>query len=726
MSILRALHRRQMLAVGVAILATGVSLPSAWFLVPRSKFKAQAVLQVAAQPPQVLFKTLETQGNGGDEYKRYQKTQIGLLKSRFVLNAALQQEGISKYRILRANVEPSKWLAEKLEVAFVGESELMEIALSGDDPEELAGVVNAIKKAYMEEVVNVENKRRMARYDTLKTLQKQYADIMKGRRETLKSLAETVGSDDRKTLSMQQQFAMEHLAAVRKELLDVQSQKRKVESLLQMRRPEENRDEPPLEQPVPEADIRRMIDQEPGVATLAAKLASAEEQLSSEGAHIKSVARKGASDPAYKRLTDYINVTRKSLANRRAAVRPLVIRKLQEEGKTDQVTRGDESEQQLAMLQDLEKRLNQDINTLSAGNHSLTKSTLGLQEIQDELAQLQEAATKIGSEVEALNVELGAPPRIRVVEHAVVPRGRDELKRYTMIGMISVGSFFAGLFGIAFLELQSRKVESADDVPNELGLRVVGALPILPARPSRGKMVEGKEEQHTQWQALLLESIDATRTLLLHAARTDSHRVVMIASAVPGEGKTSLAGHLATSLARSGLRTLLIDADLRRPALHRVFDRPLAAGLSELLRGEVSAADVIGETAIDELKLITAGKCDQRTIRSLSQGSLGALFRELKEQFDFVIVDSSPILPVADAMIIAQQADAVLFSIFREVSRKHKVSAAVQRLECLGVSILGAVVTGTHGGMFGNEYDRSYAYSSSSEYSATNSSESGT
>ena len=88
--------------------------------------------------------------------------------------------------------------------------------------------------------------------------------------------------------------------------------------------------------------------------------------------------------------------------------------------------------------------------------------------------------------MEALNVELEAPPRIRTIEDAVAPRTRDEKKRFMMIGMIIFGSFFGGLFGIAFLELQSQKVDSADEVPIELGLQVVGTLPILPSKAARG------------------------------------------------------------------------------------------------------------------------------------------------------------------------------------------------------------------------------------------------
>ena len=88
------------------------------------------------------------------------------------------------------------------------------------------------------------------------------------------------------------------------------------------------------------------------------------------------------------------------------------------------------------------------------------------------------------------------------------------------------------------------------------------------------------------------------------------------------------------------------------------------------------------------------GNVDSRTIDLLSQGCLSSLFVQLKDQFDFVIVDSSPLLPVADGLILAQHVDAVLFSIFRNVSRKAEVADALGRLSHLGVPILGAVVTG--------------------------------
>jgi capsular exopolysaccharide synthesis family protein len=711
LGLLRALHRRQALAVGVALLAAGISGVAAWFLVPGSKFRAQARLQVAAQPPKVLFRTVETE-NLGEDYRRYQNTQQTLVKSQLVLNAALHDDKISKYRMVAEQADPITWLKDKLGVEFVAASEVMEISLSGDDPVEIAGLVNAIQKAYMEEVVHKDTKIRAERYAKLRRIKERYGETLKDQHEMLRKLAETAGSNNPQTLAWQQQLVMEYQARIRNELLDIQSQKRKLEARLKTK---PRSAEPAAEAPVrtvSEADVEAAIDQHPTIAKLTARLAAEQDQLAAGQANFRAVARNGPKkgDPTLKRLRDAVVETARVLEQQRKALRPVAVRQLEQQEVSEQLVRGDETERELQMLTDLEQRLSAEVAKLTVDNQSQTHTTLNLELLQEEIDQAKKSAGQVATEVEALNVELEAPPRIRPIEDATVPRTKDEKKRFMMIGMIVFGAFVAGLFGIAFLELQSHKVDSSEEVLAFLGLPIVGALPILPSKASR-KVVGIHRERDRYLQNVLLESIDTTRTMLVHAARTGSHRVVMIASAVAGEGKTSLASYLATSLARSGLRTLLIDADLRSPGIHRLFDLPVSAGLSELLRSEVSLANAIADTAIPDLKILTAGRCDRPTIRLLAQGGLSSLFAQLKEQFDFVVVDSSPLLPVADSMLIAQQVDAVLLSIFCEVSCKTKVMAAAQRLQCLGVRILGAVVTGGHGILYGSDYYRDSYYS---------------
>src|SRR5262249_19988477 len=153
---------------------------------------------------------------------------------------------------------------------------------------------------------------------------------------------------------------------------------------------------------------------------------------------------------------------------------------------------------------------------------------------------------------------------------------------------------------------------------------------------------------------LIAESVDAFRTVLLHAARTESIRLIMVTSAMPGEGKTSLASHLSVSMARSGRKTLLVDCDLRNPTAHRLFELSCTPGFSELLRGEIPLPGAVRPTPLADLWMITAGQCDLRALQELAHHGVGQLFDRLKQEFEFVIIDSSPVLPVADSLVIGQ------------------------------------------------------------------------
>ena len=615
LSLLRALKRRLPLALGLAILASGLIGSAAWFLVPQAKFKAKSVLRVNSSQPQMVYKV---ENQSGEDYKRYQKTHLSLLRSRTVLTAALSEEGISKLATIRDEPDQLFWLSENLEAQFVNDSEVMEISLSGDHPEDLKRLVNAVTRAFMDEIVNRESRLRKSRLDTLKKLSKTYTEMMKAKRENIRKLAQQAGSDDRQTLVLQKQFAMEHLASLRKELSEIESQKRKAEAILRTRRPDTLQETAaPL---VSNAEVDRLVEEDPGVSGLSSSLADMQHRLATESSHSKQVARNSAMDPVVKKLREEVSSLKNSLTRRRAEIRRLVIRRLQDPESGIDPSKRDTTGPQLAVFEDVEQHLRAEIEKLSKSDEKQTENTLDLQDLQDDVAQIQQAATKLSSEVEMLNVEIQAPNRIIKIEDAETPTIRDEKKRYLMIGVITLGSFLGTLLGVAFLELQARKVDSADDVVIDLGLAVVGALPKLPSKARDSGMLQ-RTEKERYWYNLLLESVDATRTMLVHAARSGNYRVVMITSALPGEGKTSLSSHLATSLARSGLKTLLIDADLRSPSIHQLFELTQEPGISELLRGESSLEDVLASTSVAELSVITAGKSDFRTLRILRKGA---------------------------------------------------------------------------------------------------------
>jgi len=288
--------------------------------------------------------------------------------------------------------------------------------------------------------------------------------------------------------------------------------------------------------------------------------------------------------------------------------------------------------------------------------------------------------------VQSMSVELKAPPRIRLIERAKAPTLSDPLRRYKYTGAAAVGMLCTFLGLLSFWEFRTRRIETIEEVVNGLGIRLVGSLPAL-ARTRRGR------DDFIQ-QRLLIESIDATRTMLLSASRNQTLHTIMVTSALKGEGKTSLSCHLATSLARAGRKTLLIDCDLRSASIAHAFSAPSAPGVCEFLRSEATLEQILWQSPVSLLTVVPAGLCDTAALELLGRDCLAELFLSLRERFDYIIVDSAPVLLVTDSLILSQLVDSVIFSILREVSQIPPVYDAYERLAALGVHILGAVVSG--------------------------------
>ncbi len=128
--------------------------------------------------------------------------------------------------------------------------------------------------------------------------------------------------------------------------------------------------------------------------------------------------------------------------------------------------------------------------------------------------------------------------------------------------------------------------------------------------------------------------------------------------------------------------------------MHHLFNVANEPGLSEVLRGEVDLKDAVRPTSLGRLWVLPAGHWDSHALEALAQEGVRSVFDQLKEDYDFIIVDSSPVLPVADSLNLAQNVDAVIFSVLRDVSTTPTLYAAQQRLSSLGVRILGGVVIG--------------------------------
>jgi capsular exopolysaccharide synthesis family protein len=309
----------------------------------------------------------------------------------------------------------------------------------------------------------------------------------------------------------------------------------------------------------------------------------------------------------------------------------------------------------------------------------------------EELNVLREYKNMVAVEMRRIETERLAPERIVKLEAAVPLGNGDAIRKYMAVIFSGLLCFSGVVLVVAVLEFQARKVNSVQEVNDGLGIRVVGELPNVRGRAFR--RVRGGKGQNVL-KALMAERIDGTRTALIHTTAIDPPRVVMITSADPHEGKTTTSTQLAASLARSGRRTLLIDADIRNPGVHRVFEMPQDPGLSELLRGEADRDAVIHPTRTANLWLMPAGRCDLRSVQAMSGAYLGSTIAALSVQFDYLIIDAGPVLKVADPLLVGQHVDAAIVSVLKDVSRVPRVYEAVERLRAVGITVLGSVVNG--------------------------------
>jgi capsular exopolysaccharide synthesis family protein len=352
----------------------------------------------------------------------------------------------------------------------------------------------------------------------------------------------------------------------------------------------------------------------------------------------------------------------------------------------------------LTTLEKEQEALSAQVEKSRAELQKQSDGAVKLDAIKEDMTHVEDLRKWLAREEEKLDLEIkAAPPRYTVLEEALATRPPESKRRMMLTGGSGLAAFGAVLALFALVEFRSRRIGGPDEMTYGLGLPVVATIPDNSVHGKRRKLSKGTNP-------LMNEAIDTFRTMLIKAGETETMRVIMITSAQSGEGKTSLSTHLAVSLAQVGFSTLLIDGDLRNPLAHRVFELATKPGLCDLLRGEATIEDLIRPTPIERLWMVTAGEWDNAASRALAREKTRELVAKLRSRFDYVIIDSSPVLPVVDPLLLGTWADGAVISVLREKSRMPLVYAAFQRLSAAGVRVLGTVVNGVHGEQYGAYY----------------------
>ncbi len=691
LALLSALKRRWLLAACLGLPLAVVVAATVWNYSPPPRPVAAAKLHMPVDPEGVLFKHPEASSN----FQNYQQTQIALIKSKMVLNAALREPKVANLPIVRSANDPVSWLEGGLKVDPSGSLEIVRVSLTENNAADLKIIVDAVVKAYLTEVVDKQKKRRRDRLEELKRLCNIYEDELKRAQDRRRASEQAMGPNNEAPLT--DRLLLQQHAAVWKDLGEVRSTLRSLRWELKT-----------FKSKAAGLGVTNVslvddyVDRDPLLADYLGQKTLRERDNDTLRERIK--------DPQ----NQHIKMGELKLAElktkieaRRKELRETAEAKLR--GQSENYSRAslESLEARIKDFEDGEKTLLASLEELDKQKKNLVRDGAIAEEDKSNIERATKKLDLVLDERNKLAVEFEDPARVQLLEEATATTPENDfVRKATMPGAAGAGALALVMLAVALWEYRIRRVSAPDQIVDGLGTRLLGTVP---APPTRTQMLfSGKVEKQALWQAGLTEAVDTVRTLLLYEARTEAFRALLVTSAVSGEGKTSLSTHLAISMARSGRRTLLLDCDIRCPSCHALFNMPLGPGFSELLRDEAGLDEVIRETSVPNLFLLSAGLCNRKAIEALGRSGASQWFERLKEQFDFVLIDSSPVLPVNDAVLVGQHADAVLFSVLQGVSRIPLVQSAMQKISGCGGRILGVVVSGTAAEAGGFGYGYSY------------------
>lgn len=382
-----------------------------------------------------------------------------------------------------------------------------------------------------------------------------------------------------------------------------------------------------------------------------------------------------------------------------------------------------------SQAEQLKKSIASEQNRINQLNGKAATAPLGQQD-QSSLTSLQQQLASDQAQYQDANSRLGqiqaqatlASDSVVVVSPATPPSSPISPRLWLNIGLAAGGGLLLAIGIVLLLHRLDQTVRDDDEVRQKTGLTVLGHIPFSPARKSRmGELVVLGAKSSAA------EAYRSLRTNLLFAAIDRPVKTIVVTSPAPEEGKSRTAANLAAVLAAAGHRTLLVDADFRRSSLHGYFGRASKRGFSELILndhqgGQPLISDV---SEVPHLSLLAAGASPPNPSELLGSTRVQTLLSQLREQFDYVVIDTPPLNAVTDPALVAANADATLVIVEQGQTTLRSLTNAKLQLDNVGARTVGVVINKLRltGGKYGYPAYRYHHYSHDGADVSTNGSE---
>jgi succinoglycan biosynthesis transport protein ExoP len=292
--------------------------------------------------------------------------------------------------------------------------------------------------------------------------------------------------------------------------------------------------------------------------------------------------------------------------------------------------------------------------------------------------------------LETPNGSTTSPVKVSVVKRAALPTGPVSPRKTLNLALGLLVGLAVGIGGAVLRETLDTTVKDPEALQRDQGLSTLGAIAFDPDAKKRPLIVQA--DPHSS----RAEAFRQLRTNLQFVDIDRTPRSIVVTSSVPNEGKTTTATNLAIALAESGMRVLLVEADLRRPRIAEYLGIEGAVGLTSVLIGQAELADAVqvwGKTR--QLHVLPSGPTPPNPSELLGSQGMAELIRELELSYDLVLVDAPPLLPVTDAAVVSTAVSGALVVVRHGHTKREQLARAVQSLRSVDATIYGVVLTMT-------------------------------
>ncbi len=316
----------------------------------------------------------------------------------------------------------------------------------------------------------------------------------------------------------------------------------------------------------------------------------------------------------------------------------------------------------------------------------------------DRLTKLFDNASSNVSETK-VNAEMGG-----VKAQILTPARHGYLVYPSLSQFLSMGAFLGGFLGLVLgylVEIADKSFRKPDDVIREFGVPIVGHIPFMKdERLKGGKANAGMDRTAVcvhQPRSRPAEAYRAVRTAICFSALGSLHRVIQVSSPAAGDGKSTLALNLSIALAMSGKRTILVESDFRRPKVHKLTAVENKYGIVDVLRGDAELTDAVQSTSVESFFVLPCGSRPKDPAELLSRPEYEGLLEVLRGKYDYVIIDTPPILAVTDPTSIAPRVDGVLLAMRLSRHTRDLGRRTLEQLRDVGATVTGIVINGVEG-----------------------------